>query len=611
MFLCRNLNIYEIGVSLMELSDAVSRFYLTHLPDSRVEKNFLSADCPFCAEKGLSGQNRFVAFLNVDGFFHGYFRCLNRCVPGGFPLWFATLSGIDPADVPGFVPDREPFAQKVDYPVSNLNNEIIAYENRLTPELLERYAKAGIGRDVLHELQLGYNGRYLVYPYFQEDGNCYSARCVFPDRPEDFFWHGNEEFFHGEAQLFNSQDILRSENGALFICQGEENLLTLKQLGFPGIAVPDCQALENISPDRLAFVKTIFLSSVHNLESESAARTLASRIGYKVRLLRWQVGQPKNYSLWQLARDKGKEYKQSVTHMLKSSKAFSPFPSPKQESGKFFDQLNMEAGKAYSELRSGFKHFDQALDGVHGINVIGGAPKAGNPSFMIQIATDMALRKIPVLYYDFENGRQKIYQRTLSRLSRLSTEKIRGKDFQGDEEEKYCKACKQLRKLLFYFRVISDRKISPELMRHHIDFLRHETRSDYTVVVIDSLHKLPFREFSERRSGIDAWLRQMESIRDELQVSFLVVSELSRGEGGSYSGTPHLGVFKGSGDIEYSADNALVLFPDWDPLALVDNQERKNKLWLVASREHSPGLIAQYDLDFPYWNFIERGNSPL
>ncbi len=48
------------------------------------------------------------------------------------------------------------------------------------------------------------------------------------------------------------------------------------------------------------------------------------------------------------------------------------------------------------------------------------------------------------------------------------------------------------------------------------------------------LFKLPFNEFTERRTGIDTWLRQMESIRDELQVSFLVISELSRGAGGAY-----------------------------------------------------------------------------
>jgi replicative DNA helicase len=160
--------------------------------------------------------------------------------------------------------------------------------------------------------------------------------------------------------------------------------------------------------------------------------------------------------------------------------------------------------------------------------------------------------------------------------------------------------------MLQNFRVVNDRKVTPELMRRHIDFIRHETRSEYTVVVIDSLHKLPFKDLSERRTGIDAWLRQLESIRDELQVSFLVVSELSRGNEKAYSEKPHLGVFKGSGDIEYSADNAMVLFSETAGASEESADDRKVTLWVVASREHNPGAVAVYSLDYPFWGFIEQ-----
>ena len=64
------------------------------------------------------------------------------------------------------------------------------------------------------------------------------------------------------------------------------------------------------------------------------------------------------------------------------------------------------------------------LGGIHGINIMGGAPKAGKSAFFIQIASEMAMRKIPTLYYDFENGRQKIYLRILCRLCRLTIDQI-------------------------------------------------------------------------------------------------------------------------------------------------------------------------------------------
>jgi len=587
-------------------NESIARLYRDNLVNARVEKNYLTADCPFCRDNGFDPENRFVVFLKKGGFFHGYFRCLNRCVPGGFPLLFARLLCLDPSHVPGFDPDREPLLKNNDYPPANLNQEILSYRDNMTNGLLARFQEEGIGEEVLTEQFVGFNGRYLVYPYFQDDGNCYSARCVFPDRKEDFFWHGNEQFFDEKHRIFNVQDIGRCEEGSLFLCEGEDTLLALKQLGYPAVAVPDSQTLEAIDPEQFAFIRTLFLVTSNSAESEISMRKLASRIGYKVRPFRWPAGLPKDYTLCHLARDKGKQFRAAVSSMIKGARAFSPFPSPVREYDHFQEQLSMESGTFYAALQSGFPKLDKALDGIHGINIVGGAPKSGKSTFMIQMATEMALRNIPVLYYDFENGRQKIYQRTLSRLSRVSTEAIRNKALTGEDETKYRDACKQLQDMLFYFRVVTDRQVTPEIMRRHIDFIRHETNCKYTVVVIDSLHKLPFKDFSERRTGIDAWLRQMESIRDELHVSFLVVSELSRGDGGSYKETPHLGVFKGSGDIEYSADNAMVLYPDWDPLSSVDEQKRKNKLWLVASREHSPGLVADYEVDYPYWGFVER-----
>jgi len=590
----------------MESREAIAQLYQTYLPGGRFTNNQLRGDCPFCKDNGFDPTDKFIVYLNKGSFFFGYFRCLNRCVAGGFPLWFAKLSGLDPSGVPGFDPDREFWLNNVDYPAKNLNHEVNIHTASMTDSILARYQEAGVGQNVLLELGIGFNGRYLVYPYFQEDGNCYAARCVFPDRPEDSFWHGNEDFFAEEHRIFNVQDIARCENGSLFLCVGEESLLVLKQLGFPAVAVPDLATLESLDPARFSFIKTLFLVTSNSQEADVSMRMMASRMGYKVRPFRWPAGLAKEYNLWQLAKEKGEGFRTAVSVLIATSRAFSPFATPKREYDNFKEQLVMEGGSDYGALQCGFPLLDEALGGIHGINIIGGAPKTGKSTFLIQTATEMALRDIPVLYYDFENGRQKIYQRSLCRLSRLSVEKIRSQNFTEDDAQRYEAASSKMQKMLHYFRVINDRQVTPEIMRRHIDFIRHETSSQYTVVVIDSLHKLPFKDFSERRTGIDAWLRQMESIRDELRVSFLVVSELSRGDGKSYSETPHLGVFKGSGDIEYSADNAMVLYPDWEQMQNGSEEKRKNRLWLVASREQSPGLVADYVVDYPYWGFVEH-----
>jgi len=589
------------------MTDAVTKFYQRQLPEATFRNAVLHAPCPFCSRPGKKEDRSLTVHLNQESFFHGYFRCLNRCVPGGFPLHFARLSGISLAGTPGFDPDRDYFGREIDYPVKNINHELLGFTDKLAGELLDYFQTASILPEVLAELRIGYNGRYLIYPYIQPDGNCYAARCVHPERPEDFFWYGDERFSTEQFRLFNAPEIEHCENGALFLVEGEQNLLPLKQLGLPGIAVPTAADLDHLDPLRLNWIRTIFLWVNHTAESEAMARSFATRTGYKVRIIRWPEHAARNSSIFQLAATTGSRFQKQVFSLLKEARAFSPFATPAGEYQAFHERLIHESGASYANLTSGFAKMDRALGGIHGINIMGGTPKAGKSAFFIQIASEMALRKIPVIYYDFENGRQKIYLRILSRLSRLSIDRIKENTFPAEERQRLVQAHNTLNTMLYWLRVVNDRKLSPETMRRHIDFLRHETNADYTVVVIDSLHKLPFKDISQQRSGIDGWLRQLEAIRDELGAGFLVISELERGTDGQFDRQPHLGSFKGSGDIGYSADNAMVLLPEWDPFDDKPPENRRNELWLVASREQSPGRIASYRLDYPYWGFKEEG----
>jgi replicative DNA helicase len=589
----------------MDRYEEIKAFYLANIPGSKLEKKYLKAPCPFCSSNGKEKKGLFVVHLDPDSHFLGYFRCLNKCLPGGFPLYFARLLDLDPAKVPGFDPDRNPYIPDTIYPLKNLNGEIKKFRTLMGENEYTYFKSFGVSKTTVDEMRIGYNGRYLVYPYFVEDGNCYAARCVVPGKEDDSFWHGNESFFTEPFQVFNVQEIERCEGGALFIAEGESNLLTLKELGYPGIAVPSATVLEDLSQERLAYLENIFLVMNHSPEAQLSARVMAAKLGFKARILNWPSRYKRGYNLCHLAKEKGKDLRSAVSVMVKDSESFSPFSTPQKEHLRFIQTLDREKGRQLLGLPTGFEKMDRALNGIRGINIMGGQPKAGKSCFVMQITTDMAERKIPVIYYDFENGRQKIYARTLCRLSRLSDVQIRMNAPEDEVSKKLQNAHLSLKERLHFFRIVTDRKLTPDIMRRQIDFLQHETRKDHTLVVVDSLHKLPFKNLSERRTGIDEWLRHLEAIRDEQNVSFFVISELSRDEGGRYSDKPDLGSFKESGDIEYSADNAMILSPNWDPLDPFSNERRKGTLWLVASRENSPGKIAEYLLDYPFWGFKE------
>ncbi len=583
--------------------EQIKRFYQDHLPAAEEKEQRLVAPCPFC-ESGNRG--RIVVQINPQNYFRGHFQCSQRCVPGGFHFYFGRLMGIAGRDIPGWDPDAEAYVVDVQYPSRHLGKEINKFTGLMGESQRSYFDGFGVARHVLEALQVGFNGRYLVFPYYQESGLAYSARCVMPHNEEDHFWHGDETFFEQAMCVYNVQEIERCRGGALFVTEGELNLLILKSLGYPAIAVPATADLAALAPQRLAELRHIFLLVANTPEAHQTARGLATHLGFKARILSWPAEMKRGEHLQHLAVAQGESLGSCLKGMIRESHAFSPFASPQKERRQLTDFLSKEQGKALLGIETGFAKLDRSLDGLRGINILGGPPKAGKSCFFMQISTQIARGRVPVIYYDFENGRQKIYLRTLVRISGLPEKMIRGGGLSQAEDQRFQEAWGQFEELLTYFRVVSDRQLNPETMRRHIDFLQHETGSDDLLIVLDSLHKLPFKSLTERRTGIDFWLRQIEAIRDEHHVSFLVISELTRGKGGGYGESPDMSSFKASGDIEYSADNAMVLMPGWDPLKSIDEQQRVNTLWVVASRESNPGKVADYRLDYPYWRFIEQ-----
>ncbi|KJS28717.1 MAG: hypothetical protein VR64_23035 [Desulfatitalea sp. BRH_c12] len=584
--------------------EILKTFYETHLPEAVWKGHHLVAPCPFCQRKAEK-TGKIVVLLHPESLFCGHFRCLNGCVPGGFHFHFGRLIGIENSQVPGFDPDAEPYAMDVHYPARHLGAEMDKNAALMSQEQFDHFARFGVSEATLKQMRVGFNGRYVMYPYIQESGYAYAAHGVIPGRDEDHFWHGNEAFFTGEAAVFNALEIGYSEGGALFITEGEVNALILKELGYLAIAVPLVTGFADLSAERLARIEHLFLLTNHSPEARSAARELAVRVGFKARILAWPTHFKRGDNLADLAAESAVETKQAVHRMIQQAKAFSPFGTPDKERRTFREFLDKEKGKPLLGLETGFTKLDRHLEGLRGISILGGPPKAGKSCFFMQISTEVSRRDVPVIYYDFENGRQKIYLRTLVRMARIAEKKIRSGTLNAEEKQALLKAQGELDRLLAHFRVVNDRQLTPDTMRRHIDFIRHETRKDALLIVIDSLHKLPFKDLAERRTGIDSWLRQLEAIRDEHQVCFLVISELSRGKGGGYGEKPDLSSFKESGDIEYTADNALILMPDWDPMAPNPARQRKSILWMVASREASPGQVAEYELDFPFWRFKE------
>jgi len=242
-------------------------------------------------------------------------------------------------------------------------------------------------------------------------------------------------------------------------------------------------------------------------------------------------------------------------------------------------------------LPSGFPALDRKLMGLRGLVLLGAPPKVGKSTFFLNIGLHVAreIYDAGVICFDVENGQNIIMARLLSNFYGLTIEQLRKRYkaeweiWQADLEEK-----------LPNFYLYTDYSLMrPDVIARRIQ----DVETDKKLLVLDSLQKLPPLA-KQRRDSIDTWLRELEQIKQDSSVTILLVSELSRGEGGKHYQRPHLVAFKESGDVEYTADVALQF------------TEAKVKghaaLHVVANRHGESGFIGNYSYrDFKYWRWTE------
>ena len=245
----------------------------------------------------------------------------------------------------------------------------------------------------------------------------------------------------------------------------------------------------------------------------------------------------------------------------------------------------------FEGLSTGFPILDNTLMGLRGLVLLGAGPGVGKSVFVLNVATHVArdTEGACILHCDVENGRNIIILRLLSNLYGLTIEQLRerqkseGESWQADLEEK-----------LHGYHLVTDHSlIRPETIARQVQ----QIGADKTLVVLDSLQKLPYLE-KQRRDSIDCWLRQLEQLKQDSSITVLLVSELSRGEGGINYKKPSLSTFKESGDIEYSADQALQYTETQAPGQIA--------LHCVKNRLGMSGYIANYSYEqFRHWRWIE------
>ena len=282
-------------------------------------------------------------------------------------------------------------------------------------------------------------------------------------------------------------------------------------------------------------------------------------------------------------------------------------------------QLARRAGEALQRLQrgierlqTGYPELDRALGGgfaVPSIVVLGAKPKCGKSTIIATIADNVVAAGGYAYILDLENGLDRFVRRLMCRRARIDPEVLSRDSFIPPEPWKITEKMVLESPFGRRFFVDDQRRIASRSLEKNIAELSERAKREGVpfLVVLDSLQKLPMENLSDRRAGIDRWMRWLEGIRDAYRATVILTSELKRPQQGQEYKTNEVSL-KESGDIEYTADVVLSLDRHVrdDEYAAEDGAlAPPATMRIVFNRDGRTGIVADYRLVHPFHDVEE------
>lgn len=215
-------------------------------------------------------------------------------------------------------------------------------------------------------------------------------------------------------------------------------------------------------------------------------------------------------------------------------------------------------GGEISGMSTGLKDLDRMIDGLHPGNlvVIGGRPSMGKSSLASGIADYLAINGKSVLVFSMEMSKQEWGLRSLSRLGRIDSMRLRAGRLNGDEWERMSGAIG----ILSDKKLIVDASTSLSVARMRARARRAKRKRGLDLIVIDYLQLMAESEGNNRAEQLSKITRELKLMAGELQVPVVVLSQLNRGLETRPDKRPVMSDLRESGSIEQDSDVIIFVY---------------------------------------------------
>ena len=234
-----------------------------------------------------------------------------------------------------------------------------------------------------------------------------------------------------------------------------------------------------------------------------------------------------------------------------------------------------DLSSAISGLRRGF---------LYGI---AGAPRRGKTNFTLELATLVASNsKKPVLFFTWEQTKKNLTYRLLAKETRINPDTLQRRRIKGvpENDMKFAQGWVKMEQYMDCLYVIEGTKEDTvDRIKAHAYNAMQDHQTDEVLIVCDYIQKMPIaRNYDSEKFRVEEISTDLKRLTIELNCPLIIISSLNK-EGCMIEVTendderPGLYHCKGSGDIEYDLDCAMILSKDWG-----DSKELYNQMSHLA-----------------------------
>ena len=264
------------------------------------------------------------------------------------------------------------------------------------------------------------------------------------------------------------------------------------------------------------------------------------------------------------------EYAEQKIYELRQGKDTSALSHIGLSAAESFDRLRKLSGKdreKYLGIPTGFNYLDKMLTGMgrSDLIILAARPGMGKTSFVLNIATNVAKRGLPVAVFSLEMTKEQLTSRIISAEAHIDSRIMRSGNIQMDDWDNISRAVGEISDLPIYLDDTSSVTVSD--IKAKIRRLNQDpNRDNVGLVVIDYLQLMSSGKRNESRvQEISEITRNLKIMAKELNVPLICLSQLSRSaeKGQGKDARPSLSDLRDSGSIEQDADAVLFLYRDF------------------------------------------------